>query len=122
MFQRTEDSCIMCKRARGRPVKTIGEELHPSHTEPSFIPFKYTMIDCTGSYTFPEKKNIYCLVAVCMQTKLVTAIGISGRKVDDFLRALNVLFTEQGTPQHIFIDAESALVSVLKDDLNFTHD
>ena len=59
-------------------------------------------------------------MAVYMQTKLVTAIGISGRTADDFLRALKVLFIEQGTPHYIFINAESALVSVLKDGL--THE
>ena len=80
------------------------------------------MIDCTGNYTFPDHQNIYCLVAVCMQTKLVAAIVIFGRSADDFLRALNVLFVEQGTPRHLFIDAESALISVLKDGLNLTRD
>ena len=83
----------------------MGGQLHPSQTESSFVPFKYSMIDCTGNYTFPDNQKIYCLVAVCMQTKLVATIGISGRSADDFLHTLNVLFIEQGMPRHLFIDA-----------------
>ena len=75
-----------------------------------------TVFNGSCSY-FHQWSDLYCVTQSCRK-----AIGISGRKVDDFLRALNVLFTEQGTPHHIFIDAESALVSVLKDGLNLTHD
>ena len=50
------------------------------------------------------------MIAVCMVSKLTHVVPMENKEAGTFLLALNVLFSEVGLPERLYVDAESALL------------
>ena len=116
IFRKLEETCIVCMRRKSNVSRVKGGPLH--HTQLTKMgpnaTFRYIMMDLTAPLRFVtekgEKSYLYGLLSVCMVSKLSHIVPMEGKKVADFLLALNVLFGEIGVPEKLYVDKEGGLL------------
>ena len=80
-------------------VAVGGAEEYASLLEKQFTPFKFMMLDGTGSYRFQSNKGEQSeIVAVCLPTKLMAVVPLPGYKEDDVLRPAICCLQDKGQP------------------------
>ena len=74
--------------------------------------FNFTSLDLKGPMTLQGQKQVYVLVAVCLQTKYAEFIPIDNRSTTSITSALNVIFLLYGAPSLILSDREGGMTKL----------
>ncbi|XP_067939867.1 uncharacterized protein [Watersipora subatra] len=100
------NTCILCRRLRGKPVEQVMADLPAERVEPS-PPFTNVGIDCFGPFIVKDRRTEvkrWGLLLTCLYSRAVHVEILDDMSSDSFITALRAFISLRGNVHTIYCD------------------